>query len=161
MFKSICLLFLLLPVICMAQRVQLIKGTIVDKESKTPLIGVTITVSDVTPALGAVTDLDGNFSIGNVPVGKHTISVSYLGYQPLTMSEILVTSAKEVVLPLEMEEEAVKMKEVVVTSKRDHINEMALVSVKTFDVQETERYAGSRSDPARMASNFAGTQGRR
>ncbi len=159
MFKSICLLFLLLPVICMAQRVQLIKGTIVDKESKTPLIGVTITVSDVTPALGAVTDLDGNFSIGNVPVGKHTISVSYLGYQPLTMSEILVTSAKEVVLPLEMEEEAVKMKEVVVTSKRDHINEMALVSVKTFDVQETERYAGSRSDPARMASNFAGTQG--
>jgi hypothetical protein len=39
------------------------------------------------------------------------------------------------------------------------INEMATVSTRTFDVHETERYAGSRQDPARMASNFAGVQG--
>ena len=58
-----------------------------------------------------------------------------------------------------MEEAVLTMGEVTITHKRDHINDMALVSTKTFDVQETERYAGSRSDPARMASNFAGTQG--
>jgi hypothetical protein len=58
-----------------------------------------------------------------------------------------------------MEELARKMDEVVVTSKKDHINEMAIISAKTFDVQETERYAGSRADPARMASNFAGVLG--
>ncbi len=75
------------------------------------------------------------------------------------MSDVLVTSAKEVVLPLELEESAVKVDEVVVSKKKEHINDMALISTKTFDVQETERYAGSRSDPARMASNFAGTQG--
>ncbi|MBK9456946.1 MAG: hypothetical protein IPO24_15865 [Bacteroidetes bacterium] len=43
--------------------------------------------------------------------------------------------------------------------KREVNNEMAVVSVRTFSVEETDRYAGSRGDPARMASNFAGVQG--
>ncbi len=159
MSKNIFLLVLLIPVLCFAQRTQRIKGTIVDKESKTPLFGVTITITNITPAMGAVSDVDGHYTIENVPVGKYTLSLTYLGYQSATLNDILVTSGKEVVIPVEMEESAVKMKEVTVSRKREHINEMAVVSTKTFDVQETERYAGSRSDPARMASNFAGTQG--
>ena len=39
------------------------------------------------------------------------------------------------------------------------MNEMATVSARAFTVEETDRYAGSRGDPARMASNFAGVQG--
>jgi len=159
MRKILSLLILLVPALCMAQRVQRIKGTVLDKESKIALIGVTIGVTDITPAIGSVTDVNGSFVIENVPVGKHSIAISYIGYQSITLNDVLVTSAKEVVLPLELEESAVKMKEVVITHKREHINDMAVVSTKTFDVQETERYAGSRSDPARMASNFAGTQG--
>jgi hypothetical protein len=159
MLKKILLFLFLLPVICMAQRVQRVKGTVVDKESKTPLTGVSVGITDISPVLGTVTDLDGNFVIDSVPVGKHIITISYVGYQGSTMTDVLVTSAKEVSLPMELEERAVKINEVVISQRRDHINEMALVSVKTFDVQETERYAGSRSDPARMASNFAGVQG--
>ncbi|MCD6012319.1 MAG: hypothetical protein K0Q79_2181 [Flavipsychrobacter sp.] len=159
MVKNIFLLLLLVPVLCFAQRTQRIKGTIVDKESKTPLIGVTVSISNITPSMGTVSDADGKYTIENVPVGKYTLSITYLGYQSVTLNDILVTSAKEVIVPVEMEESAVKMKEITVSRKREHINEMAVVSTKTFDVQETERYAGSRSDPARMASNFAGTQG--
>ncbi len=159
MSKRLLLLLVMLPLVSIAQRVQRVKGTLTDKESHIPLIGVTITVSDVVPAMGTVTDAAGNFVIENVPVGKHVISATYVGYQGRTLQDVLVTSAREVVLPIEMEEQAVKMTEVVVSHKREHINEMAIVSTKTFDVQETERYAGSRSDPARMASNFAGAQG--
>jgi CarboxypepD_reg-like domain/TonB-dependent Receptor Plug Domain len=159
MSKSLFIILLLLPALCVAQRVQRVKGSVADKESKTRLIGVTIEIADVTPTIGAVSDTNGKFVIENVPVGKHTVSISYLGYQSITLSDVLVTSAKEVMLPLELEESAVKMTDVVVTHKREHINEMALVSTRTFDVQETERYAGSRADPARMASNFAGVQG--
>lgn len=36
---------------------------------------------------------------------------------------------------------------------------MSSVSTKLFSIEETERYPGSRNDPARMASNFAGVQG--
>lgn len=159
MNRTILFVFILLPSLVFAQRVQRIKGTVVDKESHVPLPGVSLGVTDVTPAIGAATDADGHFTIEGVPVGKRTITISYIGYQGRVLSDVLVTSAKEVILPVELEEQAVKMNEMLIVSKREHINDMAVVSTKTFDVQETERYAGSRSDPARMASNFAGTQG--
>lgn len=158
-------LFTVISLLCVsfvaayAQRTQRIEGKVTDKESKMPLVGVSVVVTDVNPPLGGSTDDKGNFFIDNVPAGKHTITVSYVGYQNSVLQGVLVTSGKEVVLPIELEESATTIKEVVVTQKRDHINEMALVSTKTFDVQETERYAGSRGDPARMASNFAGVQG--
>ncbi len=156
---QITFLLLLLPVYCLAQRAQSVRGSITDKESHTPLAGVTVVVVDISPNIATATDADGRFSLPDVPVGKHTLRITYLGYQQLTLQNILVTSAKEVILPIEMESSATEIAEVVVKQKREHINEMALISAKTFDVQETERYAGSRADPARMASNFAGVQG--
>lgn len=150
---------LLTPVVSLAQLTQIIKGTVQDKESKMPLQGVAVSVTDVEGRPGNVTDETGKFSIPNIPVGKHSIRISYLGYQPVELNDVLVTSAKEVVLVVDMEEVANKIDEVTVSAKREHINEMAIVSAKTFDVIETERYAGSRADPARMASNFAGVQG--
>lgn len=153
------LILLLAPLLSAAQYKQLIKGTITDKESKIPLIGVSVAVIDIEPVMGTVTDDNGSFLLKEVPAGKHTIQLSYLGYNSITLPGVLVTSGKEVVLNVEMEESARKLDEVVISDRRDHINEMALVSAKTFDVQETERYAGSRADPARMASNFAGVVG--
>ncbi|MBZ0098528.1 MAG: carboxypeptidase-like regulatory domain-containing protein, partial [Taibaiella sp.] len=123
------------------------------------LAGVTVVVTSVEPPVGTATDDNGNFILNDVPVGKHTVQVSYIGYNSLTIPGVLVTSGKEVLLNISMEESATRLEEVVISDRRDHINEMALVSAKTFDVQETERYAGSRADPARMASNFAGVLG--
>lgn len=161
MQKLIVLLFacLLLPAISFAQYQQTIKGNVRDKESKIPLIGVVVSITDVQPITGSVTDEHGDFVIKNVPVGKHTLQIAYLGYNSMTIPGVLVTSAKEVVLNIELEESATQLKEVEIKDRREHINEMAIVSAKTFDVQETERYAGSRADPARMASNFAGVVG--
>jgi hypothetical protein len=140
-----------------AQRTQTIEGKVIDKESKSPVIGVSVRLPDAK--LGAVTDTDGYYKITDVPIGKHMVVFSYLGYLNVNIPDVLVTSAKEVVLPIEMEESASEIKDVTIEAKRDHANEMALVSVKTFDVQEVDRYAGSRSDIPRMASNFAGVQG--
>jgi hypothetical protein len=160
MHKSLAIVFLfILPLAASAQRLQRVRGTVADKESKATLPGVTVVITDLTPTLGAVSDENGQFAIDSVPVGKHNILLSYMGYESRTLTGILVTSAKEVVLTVELEERVVKLEEATVTYKREHINEMALVSTRTFDVQETERYAGSRNDPARMASNFAGAQG--
>ena len=51
--------------------------------------------------------------------------------------------------------------EVTIVAKRNGevLNEVATVSAREFSVQETNRYAGSRGEPSRMASNFAGVQG--
>jgi hypothetical protein len=160
MRKAVLLtIIVLVPLFSSAQLTQVIRGIITDKESHAPLTGVAVSVTDVEGKPGAVTDDNGQFSIPNIPVGKHLLKASYLGYQPVELANILVTSAREVVLVIEMEETANKIQEVEINAKREHINDMAVISAKTFDVQETERYAGSRADPARMASNFAGVQG--
>ncbi|HEX8549271.1 MAG TPA: TonB-dependent receptor [Cytophagaceae bacterium] len=141
---------------------QNIRGRVLDKESKTPLIGATIVLmSDST--FGAAADESGYFKIGNVPLGRHKIKVQYLGYEDLLLSDIVVNTGKETILNLEMEQLAEELSEVSVTGisqlKHGTVNEMATVSARSFSVNETERYAGSRGDPARMASNFAGVQG--
>ncbi len=156
------LLFSFFSLAAFAQRDQTVKGTIIDKESKLSIIGASIILTDdASSAKGTSTDLDGNFRLNNIPVGKHNFLVKALGYQNVVLTNILVTSGKEVVLNIEMEQSVTQMKEIKITATdtKEVRNDMATVSARTFDVQETERYAGSRQDPARMASNFAGVQG--
>ena len=141
---------------------QTIRGKIVDKEVKSELPGVAIILlKDSSGISAAVSDANGNFRMQNVPVGRYSLKASFLGYQPFIIPDVVVSSAREVILNIEMEESAVKVAEVVVTAakKGEARNEMAAVSARTFSVEETNRYAGSRTDPARMASNFAGVQG--
>lgn len=151
------------PLFGAAQNItQTIRGKIVDIESKYPLIGAhVVLISDTTKFVGTTADLDGYFRIEEVSLGRHTLKISYLGYRESIIPNIIVNSGKEVVLNIEMEESVVKIGTVEITATRrgEVINEMSTVSARAFSIEETERYAGSRGDPARMASNFAGVQG--
>lgn len=148
----------LLSIAAFAQ--QTIKGKIVDKESQFPLPGVTVMVTTVDPVIGAVTDIDGSFKLKNVPIGRHSVRVSYIGYAQQELVTA-VTSGKEVILNISIEESTEMLAAVQIVAGSDHKvnNDMALVSARVFSVEETERYAGSRGDPARMVSNFAGVGG--
>ncbi len=140
---------------------QSIRGKIVDATSKTELPGVQVLLfEDSIKIAGVQTDAEGNYRIPNIPIGRANLLATFIGYQAVGM-KLEITSAKEIILNFEMEESSVKMNEVVITaSKKGEVaNEMATVSARTFSVEESNRYAGSRSDPARMASNFAGVQG--
>ncbi|HQU60128.1 MAG TPA: carboxypeptidase-like regulatory domain-containing protein, partial [Saprospiraceae bacterium] len=83
-----------------SQAFQTIKGTVVDQQSELPIIGAAVELLSIAPSRGEVSDLDGRFAISNVPVGRHTIKVSYLGYSPVTIPNVLVTAGKETVLNL-------------------------------------------------------------
>ncbi len=108
-----------------------------------------------------VTDSEGKFRIDGVPVGRQTVEVEYTFYRTRMLS-IIVTAGKEIVLKVEMEDAFTQLDsgvEIVYKKKGELNNDMASVSAREFSVEETDRYAGSRGDPARMASNFAGVQG--
>lgn len=144
------------------QITQTIRGKIIDQDSRMTLIGANVKVANSEPLLGASTDVDGNFRIDNVPVGRVTLLISYIGYEDKVMSNLVVGSAKEVVLEIELAESVNEMKAVEVTAtkhKAEALNEMAMISAKSFTVEETKRYAGAISDPARMVSSFAGVTG--
>ncbi len=158
-------LFLILPLSFLAQSGihQVIRGNVVDKESRTGITGAVVRLyKDSALVTGTTTDEKGYYRLGEVLLGKYTLKVNYSSYGAVTIPNILVNSAKEVILNVEMESSAKEMKEVVVTATGhpgEVMNEMATVSSRTFSVEEASRYAGSRDDPARMASNYAGVQG--
>jgi len=140
---------------------QNIRGKIVDVDTKTPLIGAKVKILDIEDKLyAAACNYNGEFAIYDVPVGKHDVEISFIGYATQVLSVVL-TSGKETIINVELEEAGVVGKEIVVSvrKKGEVINEMATVSSQSFTVEEANRYAGSRGDPARMMSNFAGAQG--
>lgn len=154
--------FLLGATLAFSQITQTVRGKVVDSESKFPLLGATVMLlTDDGGSTGGVTDINGSFRLENVPTGRRNFKVQYVGYKEKILNNIIVTSAKEVVLNIELDESAQALGEVVIAASRDGEvqNEMATVSAREFSVDETMRYAGSRGDPARTASNFAGVQG--
>jgi Carboxypeptidase regulatory-like domain len=141
---------------------QNVRGKVVDLETQHPLTGVKVEVfvGDSSTRYRALSDENGEFNIKNVPIGKHNLTATILGFDPRNMT-IEVNSGKETIIDIGMQETFLEKEEVTVTARKkgEVINEMATISSQQFSVEETNRFAGSRSDPARMASNFAGVQG--
>lgn len=143
---------------------QNIRGQVVDAESKFPLEGSTVRLYAANQDFitGVVSNEKGEFVIPDIPLGRYKIEIRYVGYQTKTLSNLQLQSAKELILNVSLEELSSELGDVVITTKTnpsDAKNEMAVVSARTFSIEETDRFAGSRGDPSRMASNFAGVQG--
>lgn len=156
------LVFTFLAFSSFAQPSQNVRGKIVDLETNYPLTGVKVEVfvGDSSKKYRALTNTEGEFELKSIPVGKHNLTASFMGFDPKTIT-IEVNSGKETIANFGMQETFLETEEVTITArpKGEVINEMATISSQQFSVEETNRYAGSRSDPARMASNFAGVQG--
>jgi len=138
---------------------QTVKGNVFDKTTQEPLVGATIVLLNSNPLVGTITNLDGDFFLENVPVGRQSIKISIIGYESYFANQILISSGKQVVLNIGLLEQVTELNEVVITPKRHKgkpINTMATVSSRQFTVEETQRYAGGLNDPARLVSSFAG-----
>ncbi|MEP0984075.1 TonB-dependent receptor [Ekhidna sp.] len=154
----IIILGILVSLASMAQD-QTVKGIILDAQVEYPLIGATIQLVGSDPIKGAIADVNGEFRIENIPVGRQTFAVTYIGYKSITLPNVLVTSGKEVILRVLLEESVEKLQEVVVTADSDKdlpINDLAKVSARTFSLEEVTRFSGGRNDVAKLATSFAG-----
>lgn len=164
---GICLMFAILfngngVVFSQQDYNQTIRGTVIDLQSQSPIPGVKISVETTDPPLLGVSDIDGKFKIDNVPLGRHTIVFSMIGYDAVVISNAELKTAKELILQIQMEESITTVKEFEVKARQekgDLNNDMTTVSSRSFSVDESKRFAGSLNDVARMAQNFAGVQG--
>ncbi len=138
---------------------QTIKGRVVDADSHISLPGVNVFIMESDPPKGTITDVDGYFQLEDVPVGRYTIQLSFMGYEPAIYKEIAVGSGKQVVLNVALKESLQQLDEVVVKPgfrKDKPQNNMATLSARSFSVEEAMRYAGGWNDPSRLAGSFAG-----
>ncbi|NQT62555.1 MAG: carboxypeptidase-like regulatory domain-containing protein [Candidatus Marinimicrobia bacterium] len=156
---SILLILLSCSMVWAQPLTQMIKGKVLDQDTQEPLIGANVIVLGIEPVRGATTDQNGLFWIDKIPVGRYDLKTSYIGFEPQILPEILVSSAKEVVVNFQLVQSILETEQVIVEgaiSKEIPQNSMAVVSARTFTVEEARRYAGGMDDPARLASSFAG-----
>lgn len=152
-------------IIAMAQN-QTVRGVLRDKESQTVIANAKVyfegPITNPPSTFEATTNNKGEFVFTDVPVGRYALAVEAKDYQVFSTNNIVVTSGKEVILGYELEQIIERVGEVTIKGKGKGDkpnNDAALISARLFTVDETDRFAGSRGDPARMASNFAGVQG--
>lgn len=121
---SIVAMLLLVVSAAWGQETGKIKGFVYDKESGEPVLFTNVIVKGTT--LGAATDVNGYYTITNVPVGDQTLVVTYLGYDTLKTS-VKVRANNIETVNLYVEKSSVKLSEVQVTAARQE----ALTEVRT------------------------------
>jgi hypothetical protein len=140
---------------------QTVRGVVTERSINIPLAGTTIQFIDLEN-LKVISDSMGRFRILHVPVGRHSLRLSHVGFKPIVLNNLSVESGKELILTIELEEDAAVNAEIKIqgrTNKSRAINDMAMVSARMFSVEETRRFAAGLNDPSRMATAFAGVSG--
>ncbi|MFY8108802.1 MAG: TonB-dependent receptor [Bacteroidia bacterium] len=148
---------LLIPTLSYSQNnTQTIRGNVTDKLSQIPLTGVVVQINSLQK--GTATDSLGNYTLTNIPPDRYEIKLTYIGYKTINIPNVVISSGKEFILDISMEENLTNLNEVVIKAgnKGGTLNQFASVSARTFSMEEVNRYAGGRSDPARLVANFAG-----
>ncbi len=148
----------------LAQTTQTVRGRVLDAVSKAPVVGVNVVLVRDGAALGASTDAEGNYRIESIPLGRQSFRITSIGYEEQLIPNVIITAGKEVILNINLTESVDQLNEIVITadSKDDKTatnNDLAMVSARSFNVDDTKRYAGALGDPSRMAANFAGVIG--
>lgn len=125
-----------------------LEGSILDIETKTPLIGVNIYIKSTQT--GTTTDEEGNYKITNIPAGLVNVVFSYIGYESITKADISIKPGKVVFLDVDMKSSSIELKEVVVTNGYFSEIDNKTISTINFSSEEIRRSPGTAGDVSRI-----------
>ncbi len=151
MFKYIVIILMILKLVVTAQEKQLtgiIEGTVLDKETKLPLISANVIIEN--SSIGSTTDIDGKFLISGVKVGNYSIKVSYIGYMPIIKTDVIVKSGRSTNMAIELQPSQYQTEEVNVTAGYFNEVEYQTVNSVNFSYEEIRRSPGAAGDVSRI-----------
>ena len=104
--KIILLVFLLITLgkIFGQNLTQNIRGVVVDEITSLPVVGASVVLLNQETITGTITDPDGLFILEDVPLGRQSIEVRFIGYLPAVKNNLLVISGKELVVTVKLKE---------------------------------------------------------
>ena len=137
-----------------AQTSGSISGTVIDARNLQPLTGANISVIGTTR--GATTDLEGEFTITEVPVGSQRLRFEYLGYETLLKTDILVISAKPAMVNAALVQGLLSGEEVTVSAGYFNQEEGTQTSTLGLSQEEIRRFPGGFEDVVRTVSTLPG-----
>ncbi len=133
--------------------VQRVRGNVKDALTLKPLANANVTLKRDTTVRGTSTDVQGNFVLENIPLGRYQIKISFTGYSGYE-EELLVISGRETQHQIALTETAIVLNEVQVgstTKAQDYAP-----GLQTIGIEKTMRIAANFFDPVRMATSYPG-----
>jgi len=129
-----------------------INGHITDESTGESLIRVNVIITGTT--IGAAADLDGNYTITNVPAGTYTLVFSLIGYQTVTKDDIAVIANQTVQLDVELSTSAVELGNVTVyaASRRNEKITEAPSAISVIGMEEIKLKSNSGNIPNLLES---------
>lgn len=128
-----------------------IQGVISDSTTKQPLFGASVIIQGT--AMGAATDLDGNYKLSQISPGRYTIIISYIGYKEKSIA-VVVDAGVTRKLYVALQSVALEGQEIVVTAQasgqKQAINEQ-LTSNTIINVVSSEKIQQLPDDNAATA----------
>ncbi len=125
-----------------------IKGTLLNSETKQPLIGANVVL--LNSSIGAATDVDGNYEIREVESGIYSIKFSYIGYEAKISTDIIVRPDRITFVNVELKSSGFETDSIIVSSGYFSENEIQPISVTNFSYEEIRRAPGSAGDVSRI-----------
>jgi TonB-dependent receptor len=111
-----------------AQQSGTITGSVTDAKTGEKLIGVNVVLVGTTK--GSASDLDGVYSIRNVPPGEYTIKCTYISYATTTINNVSVKPDEILKLDIQLSQESKVLQEVVITADMLKSNENSVLKVQ-------------------------------
>ncbi|GAB3921010.1 TonB-dependent receptor [Larkinella terrae] len=134
---------------------QTIRGIVYDASQSRPLVGASVTLKNLqtgNTSSGTITDDQGRFRFANVPIGRHQLTVSFVGYETSIINEVLVESGKEQVLEVNLQPGVTQLGEATAVGTRTD----RTISAEHITIEQVLRFPASYLDPARLATAYAG-----
>ena len=124
--RLVCCFIYVLSISVALSQTGTVRGIIKDSKTKEALIGCTVLISGTQ--LGATTDIEGAFTLANVPAGTQGVVISYVSYQTKTIPNVRVESGNTTTIDTELDEEGKSLQEVVVRANRATNTEVAVIT---------------------------------
>jgi len=145
----LCLILLLVPAMLWAADGK-VRGVVKDAETGEALMGANVLIQGTM--MGAATDENGEFIILNVPVGKYSLVATYMGYQKVTIENVIVNEGATTFQNYSVPKTVLEGQEVVILAEKPLVNRGATNDVKVLRSEAIENL------PVRGYSNLAGAQ---
>ncbi len=132
----------------------IIKGRVYDAVNNESIPFANVTLQGT--GTGSTTDLDGFYSIENLPAGQYNLQVSYVGYKTAILYDNQVSGARPLTLDIALEAAVEQLNVVEVKGSAFSKTEEAPVSLRSIGVNEIKRSPGGNRDISRVVQSLPG-----
>ena len=154
MKKIILILFTVINTIILNAQTSVIKGSVKDATNNETIPFANIFIEQINS--GVATDFNGNYKLENLKPGLYTVKCSFVGYDPITISEIIVNPNKPTILDFKLIESSTSLEVVEITASPFQKSEESPVSKRSINATEIYRNPGGNRDISKVITSLPG-----